>query len=464
MTTEDFEFGEHYERCLVGLALEVPDYFASVGHHINPEMFRVPEVRAIMACAKHIYDERGFIPSKGALIDEVRRTTKTTENFRPIVKLLKQPLDPRDAEMTKARFMEWAKHEQYHLLYSEDAITAWDAGDYSKLDKIVDQAHKMEVMEFDGLWFFESVNSLFETEETEKLTSGFDGLDKHLNHGGPSRKEILVFAAPPNVGKSIILCNCGVQAWKRGFNVLHISMEMGKKQVAQRYTGIFSNIPTSFLSYDKGGAETQEEIEKQRKNIRKAISGERSSRTENNIHIVEFPAESASVDDIRQLIDSLRRRHGFVADVIIIDYMELMKSKRGGGGGDMESKEYLRQRKVMTEARALAQVENALVITATQGNRASVDSDESKGNTNAAQGTKPKLIEMDKLADSFGKSAPIDYLVTINQTEEEYKLGKLRLWISKNRNGPKKQLIPANVNYDTMRVTEDTASGVGRSI
>ncbi len=51
---------------------------------------------------------------------------------------------------------------------------------------------------------------------------------------------------------------------------------------------------------------------------------------------------------------------------------------------------------------------------------------------------------------------PMDYVVSINQSSEEYKSDppRFRFYIAKNRNGPKFQTVTAYVNYETMGVRQ----------
>jgi hypothetical protein len=114
--------------------------------------------------------------------------------------------------------------------------------------------------------------------------------------------------------------------------------------------------------------------------------------------------------------------------------------------------------------RGIAKNENVLVYSATQTNRSGVKSSGGKpGQEDTAH------IDLDKAAESFGKAMPVDYVISLNQTEDEYRKGQrddknnkdedlkpatIRLWIAKNRNGPKFVSITTNVFYDKMVIAE----------
>ena len=67
---------------------------------------------------------------------------------------------------------------------------------------------------------------------------------------------------------------------------------------------------------------------------------------------------------------------------------------------------------------------------------------------------------MDKVAESFGKLMPLDYVISINQTEDERMDNRARLYIEKNRNGPKSKMVPITINYKTQKMQQETSMGV----
>jgi replicative DNA helicase len=144
------------------------------------------------------------------------------------------------------------------------------------------------------------------------------------------------------------------------------------------------------------------------------------------------------------VVKCLKRTKGWAPDVVIVDYLELMMSRRSAYNKD----DYTRQKKVATELRGFAKKENVLVFTATQTNR-----DVSKKDKGNGGGGGP--IDVNRAAESFGKMMPTDYVVSLNQSSDEYKAGRMRFFVAKNRNGPKFKTISALVNYETMVVDVD---------
>lgn len=138
------------------------------------------------------------------------------------------------------------------------------------------------------------------------------------------------------------------------------------------------------------------------------------------------------------MIDDLRKTRSWVPDVVVVDYLELMVSRRQSDNKE----DYVKQKACSTQLRGLAQNENVTVYTATQTNRSGNDAD--------------KMLDVTKISESYGKAMPMDYLVSINQTEDEYNEvpARAHIYVAKNRNGPKFISFEVKINYETMRIEE----------
>lgn len=143
----------------------------------------------------------------------------------------------------------------------------------------------------------------------------------------------------------------------------------------------------------------------------------------------------ASVNNIRSLLVQLKNYHNFEPKVVIIDYLELLRSTR-----DIQH-EYQAQQRIAEELRGLAMEQDILVWTATQTNR---------------QGRMKSIITDVELGDSYGKIRPCDFSMSLNQTEEEFDNGTMRVYIMKSRNGVPRFTIPAKVDYGVLRMSESS--------
>ena len=141
----------------------------------------------------------------------------------------------------------------------------------------------------------------------------------------------------------------------------------------------------------------------------------------------------ATINTIRAYLNQLKSYEGFVPDVLVIDYMELLRPVREG------MSEYEAQQRIAEELRGLAVEQNLLVWTATQTNRA---------------GRGARVITDEHLGDSYGKFRVVDLAISINQDEEEFDEGMMRAYVMKARNGKARFIIPMTLSYQTLVMQE----------
>ncbi len=427
-------FGEYEEQAIVALLLDHPDLFSNISGFLTYQLFKRVEVQYIVASIMQYYEEYGVYPTRNMLLDIVKKKlTVDDPGFEDIISIVETKSDPREVPALKDTLIEWARSRSYGMLFDPETIQKYNNGDYEELEEIINQARNIQDFGQQGFWFFDSVDRLFMQEELEHFTTGFPELDTYLNEGGPSRKEVVVWMAPTGVGKSIIMCNNAVASVMDGRNVLYITLELSDLKSAIRMLGAFTNQPINNNRFDM-----QAQMTSMISKIRNSGAGD--------LVVYQYPPDEINVDHIHALMDNLKKTKGWQPDVVVIDYLELMRSRNESDNRD----EYTRQKAASTQIRGLAIKENVLIFTATQTNRS---------------GNESQLIDVTKMAESYGKSMPMDYLVSLNQSSEEYDCqfndngiivgpSQARMYIAKNRNGVKFRTIPITINAITMKAQE----------
>jgi replicative DNA helicase len=424
-------FGKYQEEAIVSLALDLPEFFSSVGRFITPSMFSRVETQYIMANILNEIEKNGTIPTRKLFKDHIEKTITEDEPFEEVLRIIDRKSNPREVPMIKDTLIKWAKSKAYGMVYSEEVQDAYYRGDYSQLEAIIDEAHKIADVGDNGFWFFEEAEFLFGEDAIEHRTTGFAKLDKMLNNGGPSPGEVVCWMAPTNVGKSILLVNNAISSLKgmngdgdTGQDVLLVTFELDKIKTGMRCLGSLAGVDTNNINDHEEYA--------------RRVVKQTGASYKKKLCIYELPPDECSVDHIYAVVDNLKRSKGWKPDVIILDYLELMVSRVK----DYNREEYTRQKHVATEVRGLAKNEGVLVFTATQTNR-------------SGQGTE-ELIDLNKSAESYGKNMPLDYVVSLNQTDQERQAEppRLRFFVAKNRNGPKHGTISCEIDYSKMQVRE----------
>ncbi|NCX70691.1 MAG: hypothetical protein EBW86_08890, partial [Rhodobacteraceae bacterium] len=120
--------------------------------------------------------------------------------------------------------------------------------------------------------------------------------------------------------------------------------------------------------------------------------------------------------NLRHLLQELRTKKNFKADVMYIDYLNICASFRIRGGTNAGS--YAIVKAIAEELRGLAVEFNIPIISATQTNRTGFSSSD---------------IGLEDTSESFGLPATADFMVALSQTEELDTLNQYQVKQLKNR-------------------------------
>ena len=434
-----YPFDDYEEDIIVSLMLDYPESVQTIMPYLEPGSFKKIETQYVVAYILEYFNQFKSLPTRQILNSSLKRKLSTDQlGYKEILEIVNRKTDPREIAATKKLLFDWTRSRAFGMLYDEENINKYKSGEYDELQKVFDKAKSIQEVGSTSLWFFDDYDKLFIEENFDKFSTGFPSIDKLIHSGGVARKEVFVFMAPTGVGKSIALINTAVANINNGKNVIIYTLELSDIQTAVRLTGCLLNLP----------------VHANKRFEHKAIMVDKLKQIRNSgccgtLVIQPLPPDETSVHTIQASLAQLKTRH-FIPDVMCLDYLELMASIRPSDNKD----EYIRQRAVTSQVRGLAIKENLPIFTATRTNRAGNDKDGA-------------IIEIDKIADSYGKAMPIDYLVSIAQSKEEYKEGfdnahnpletkssPFRIYVNKNRNGPKQATIEGEVNYATMRMEE----------
>ncbi len=172
-----------------------------------------------------------------------------------------------------------------------------------------DFAHIREVLD---RYFEESHLAHTDDGYLPRVHTGFLDLDRLL--GGLQRSDMIVLAARPSIGKTSLALNMALNAaTKEKARVALFSLEMSKMELAYRFISMESNIEIQKLRLDQIS-------ERQRGDIMDAIG----KLSEASIYIDDSPLLRES--DMRSKARRLQSDKG--VDLVIVDYLQLMRSSR----------------------------------------------------------------------------------------------------------------------------------------
>jgi len=255
------------------------------------------------------------------------------------------------------------------------------------------------------------------TEKHDTITTGYNWLDEQLD-GGWVRGEpaLYIFAGETNVGKSVLLMQFLIAAYKAGKNALMVSLEMSQFMYSKRIYANLCQIGMKDLKY-------------QADNIRQMISS--PDPAFGKIIVKEFPTGTLSVPQLENYLEDLAR-NDFRPDVIFVDYLNLMTAHA------KDKKKYEEIGDIAVGLRGLS-YRYAPIVTATQLNRSGM------GKANPG---------LDKTADSVEGTFCADFQASIFQLPEQREMGVINIGVQKTRFGDKGKVKMFGVDFPKMTIHE----------
>lgn len=133
-----------------------------------------------------------------------------------------------------------------------------------------------------------------------------------------------------------------------------------------------------------------------------------------NLRIKCYPRFTASVSDIKRDLDILEQAEGFIPDVIVVDYADILKPEGRTTSG--EPRHGIDE--IWKTLASMAAERRSLLFTASQGNRGSIYKEN---------------IDQADLAEWIGKLGHVDLFASVNQSVIEKKRGIVRIGMLAHR-------------------------------
>jgi len=214
---------------------------------------------------------------------------------------------------------------------------------YDEISKIINDALKLGMDNDNGYDFLLDFEQRFELKARNPISTGWDLID-NITKGGLGRGELAVAIGSTGGGKSFLGVHIGTQALKQGKNVVHYTLELSDKVIANRYDSCLTGVPLNNIIEQKD------------------IVWDGIKDIAGKLIIKEYPTKSATTNTIKNHLEKLKRKD-FRVDMIIVDYADLLKpiSAQKEKRTELES--------IYEELRGIAQIFNCPMLTFSQTNR-----------------------------------------------------------------------------------------------
>lgn len=387
-------YGAGFQLKVLSSLLKHKEFLQTINDVIDPQMFDNPSSQWIVSQILKCYYKYHTVPSLDYLQIEVKKIDNEVLKVS-VVDQLKEAYKASNEDQTyvEQEFSNFCRNQQLKkaLLVSVDLL---GKGQYEDIRILVDQAMKAGQDKNLGHEYEKDVETRYREEERAAVATPWEHLNELLM-GGLGAGDLGIIFGNPGGGKSWMLVNLGAEAVKRGMNVAHYTLELSADYTGKRYDSLFTGIEFQSLS-------------KHRQIVEDAVS-----KLDGKLIIKEFPMGKTTPQTIENHIQKCKDL-GFKPDVVIIDYVDLLSSRRKSADRKEEIDD------VYTMIKGMARELKMPIWTVSQVNRA---------------GAKDDVIEGDKAAGSYNKIMIADFAMSLSRKREDKVKGTGRIHIMKNRFG-----------------------------
>ena len=399
------QYGSGFQIKVISSLLTYKEFLLNIHDVLSDEYFEIQSHKWIIKEILKYYDKYHCPPTMEVLKVELKKIDNEVLQLS-IKEQLKEAYKTSDEDLkyVQGEFSNFCKNQQLKkaLLNSVDLL---NAGDYDSIRHLIDNALKSGQDKNIGHEYNKDTESRYREEHRTPIATPWE-MFNDLLQGGLGGGDFGLIFGNPGGGKSWTLIALGGWAVKMGYNVLHYTLELGSDYVGRRYDAFFTGIDVGKISNFKDDVEKEIDM----------LPG--------NLIIKEYSPGKATISTleshIKKCIDL-----DFKPDLIIIDYVDLLRSKRTNRERTDEIDD------IYVSTKGLARELNLPIWSVSQVNRA---------------GAKDDVIEGDKAAGSYDKIMITDVAISLSRKRQDKVNNTGRFHIMKNRYGGDGMTYSANVN------------------
>jgi len=318
-----------------------------------------------------------------------------------------------DLSFIETEFLNFCKNQQLKnaLMSSVDLLSA---GNYDDIRTLIDNALRSGQDRNIGHEYKKDIKTRYKKNSRRIIPTPWPTINT-ITKGGIGGGDLFLILGSPGGGKSWACIEAASFAAQAGFKVIYYTGELGEDYVGKRFDANLTNIGVSEIE------DHQEEVEEALNNLK----GE--------LIVKEFIAGEATLSTIESHYKKCVSQ-GFEADLIIIDYLDLLKSKRKRENKLDETND------IYLAGRGLARKLKIPIWSPCQLNRAGANDD---------------VVEGDKVGGSYGKLQIADFAMSQSRKRKDKLNGTCRWHIIKNRYGPDGMTYNSTIDTSTGHIVMD---------
>ena len=401
------QYGVGFQVKVLSSLLKHKEFLQNIHDILEEEYFDNPAHKWIVEEILKYHYRYNTTPSLDALQVEVKKIDNEVLKVS-VIEQLKEAYKAsnEDQEYVEQEFANFCKNQQLKkaLLSSVDLL---EKGQYDDIRYLIDSALKAGMDKNLGHEYEKDTETRYRAEDRNPIPTPWPHINEMLQ-GGLGAGDVGIIFGNPGGGKSWMLTALGAMPVSLGYTVAHYTLELSEGYMGRRYDATFTGLRVQDLGLHR--TEVNEMIEK--------LKGK--------LVIKEFSMGKASISSIEAHIQKMTDL-GTKPDLIIIDYVDLLKSKRKSTDRKDEIDD------IYISTKALARDLKLPIWTVSQVNRA---------------GAKDDVIEGDKAAGSYNKIMIADFAMSLSRKRLDKVNGTGRCHIMKNRYGGDGMTYPVKINTE----------------
>ena len=396
MTLKTFEdYGKEFQLKVIASLLTDKKFLLNIYDSLDDEIFPNQAHKWIVKEIIKYYQKYHINPNMGVLKIEMKKIENEVLQLAVKEELLEAyKYSDADFKYIQGEFLDFCKNQQLKkaLLSSVEMLKS---GDYDSIQTLIKSALKTGEDQNIGHEYNKDIESRYREDYRKTVPTPWPQINELLQ-GGLGGGDLALFFGSPGGGKSWMMVSLAAEAVKLGYNVIYYTLELSEDYVGKRFDAYFTGIPVANLtSY-------RDKVEEVVGNLK------------GKLIVREFPMGRTTLSTIESHYEKTKTQLEEDIDLIIIDYLDLLTTKRKVSDPKFEVDDIYRSSK------GLARTLNIPIASPSQVNRA---------------GAKDDIIEGDKAAGSYDKMMIADFAGSLSRKKED-KINKTgRFHIMKNRYG-----------------------------
>jgi len=319
-----------------------------------------------------------------------------------------------EADYIKTTVSKFISNRRVRLALSEqnDAIEAGDVEVLLDALKRIRPPEKTRGLE--DVYTFSLLNLREIYESVGACRTGIPLIDNYV--GGLFNKELTLFMADTNVGKSLMLNFVGGQLLRQQKKILHVTLEMSAARTLLRYMATLIDMGSSLNYNNLIACQPLEQVFDYVYSLRE--------RYEPYLALEELPTGRGSIQDIEKLIEKHEPK------VLLVDYLDLIRPAK------VREHKRFELGDIAVQLRGLSNQYNIPVVSATQTSKAAANR---------------RIVGKEFVAEDYEKIRVSDVVVGMGQTQDDALKREVILNLTKSRNTEKGHMERYTIDYNTVR-------------